>query len=415
MYRLITKMILAAALICLFPLVALASPTVIVDGKSLICEQPPVIQNGSTLVPMRAIFEALGAEVTWDETMQAATATLGSKNIYIAVGAQIGCVNNVETVIDTPAILRNGRVMVPLRFISEGLGASVEWDGARQEARITSAKQTTNQVAEIDIDNMTDKEYQDFLNSAILKDTIGGKELAFDYIIVDRTQDKSVVHIGVTMRSINAANFLANIGSGKEKCEGDLITLAFDFALKYIKKSIPVYVDYRLADFYKDKPIDLETMASISWDSSSNSWYTTATLLSVCFKDGQYSCKWIFDDASSSSSSSSNKIAKDYLKQLQDQQKQQQAEIERLKKEANDQLYQTALNRIESGYESKVNSLNNWKEQQIQYIQARSRSISTNYGNQLLEDLNEEYAAKLQEIKQWRQTEINKLDEKYKK
>jgi len=125
------------------------TPTVYIDGKKLdFADQPPVIQNGRTLVPMRAIFEALGAEVKWDQVTQTVTAFrpdetyagfLGDKTITLTIGKNTAhLVSDVrerpensrdeDIALDVPAQVMNSRTMVPLRFVSETLDAHVKWD-----------------------------------------------------------------------------------------------------------------------------------------------------------------------------------------------------------------------------------------------------------------------------------------------
>lgn len=119
---------------------------VIYNGKELQFDQPPIIRDGRTLVPMRAIFEAIGAEVTWDDTTQEITAT--KKNIElkgtfpnefirginvtfsISIGSTIAYVNNEASLsLDVaPIIADTGRTLVPIRAVSETFGCDVDWN-----------------------------------------------------------------------------------------------------------------------------------------------------------------------------------------------------------------------------------------------------------------------------------------------
>ena len=95
-------------------------------------DQGPVIRNSRTLVPLRAIFEALGAEVTWDDATKTAIGTLGDTTIKIAIGANEGYVNEQAVALDSGAALINSRTMVPVRFVAESLGAKVDWDNEKR-------------------------------------------------------------------------------------------------------------------------------------------------------------------------------------------------------------------------------------------------------------------------------------------
>jgi len=113
-----------------------------VNGRSIALDSPPVIKNGRTLVPIRAIIEALGGTVGWDGTTRKATVTLGSATIELWIGKNAAKVNGVNTSIDAanakvvPEII-SSRTMLPLRFVSENLGCSVVWADATKTITIT--------------------------------------------------------------------------------------------------------------------------------------------------------------------------------------------------------------------------------------------------------------------------------------
>ncbi|MDH7578394.1 MAG: copper amine oxidase N-terminal domain-containing protein, partial [Bacillota bacterium] len=109
---------------------------VLFNGQPLSFDQPPMIVNGRTMVPLRAIFQALGAEVNWNGATQTVTATRGNTVIVLVIGRSTATVNNRSILLDQPALLLHGRTMVPLRFVSEALGAEVNWDGATQTVTI---------------------------------------------------------------------------------------------------------------------------------------------------------------------------------------------------------------------------------------------------------------------------------------
>lgn len=110
---------------------------VYVNGKKLAFDQPPVLLNNRTLVPVRAIFEELGAVVMWNNTTQTALAVKGDLQITIKIGVTVMMANDKEITLDVPAQLINNRTLVPLRAIAEALGNTVEWDGATQTVTIT--------------------------------------------------------------------------------------------------------------------------------------------------------------------------------------------------------------------------------------------------------------------------------------
>lgn len=133
--------------------IAEAAPTVNLNGNQLSLDVPPVVENGRTLVPLRAIFEALGANVYWHPDTNTIKALKGSTIITLQVDSTIAYVDYVEKTevqLDTPVRVINGRTLVPLRFVSEALGAKVEWDGNNNIAYINTQKNNSNNNSKID-------------------------------------------------------------------------------------------------------------------------------------------------------------------------------------------------------------------------------------------------------------------------
>lgn len=120
--------------------------TLKIDGRTIKTDVAPVIDNGRTLVPVRAIVEELGYVAVWSPTAQtvdvyafasedlAISMTVNSKIAYVRT--QIYGVMT-DVILDVPAKIVNGRVLVPARFISESLGCSVSWDAATKTVNIT--------------------------------------------------------------------------------------------------------------------------------------------------------------------------------------------------------------------------------------------------------------------------------------
>ena len=111
---------------------------VLLDGKPLTFDVPPQIINGSTMVPMRKIFEALGASVTWDAGTQTATGIKGDTVIKLTIGNTSPTVNGKVVSINQPGVILGGRTLVPLRFVGEALGVKVDWNGTTRTVIITS-------------------------------------------------------------------------------------------------------------------------------------------------------------------------------------------------------------------------------------------------------------------------------------
>lgn len=97
----------------------------------------PFTENDRTLVPFRKIFEALGMTVGWNEDTKTASGTKEGLTIELVIGSNIAKVNGEEVTLDVPAMQIQDRTVVPLRFVSEKSGATVEWDEATRTASIT--------------------------------------------------------------------------------------------------------------------------------------------------------------------------------------------------------------------------------------------------------------------------------------
>lgn len=91
--------------------------------------QNPEIISDRTLVPLRAIFEAMNAEVEWDQATQTVTAKRGSVTVKLTIGASSMYKNGEAIPVDVPAQIINDRTMIPVRVIAEAFGADVEWNG----------------------------------------------------------------------------------------------------------------------------------------------------------------------------------------------------------------------------------------------------------------------------------------------
>jgi len=92
--------------------------------------EPFIDDNGRTQVPVRFVSEALGAEVGWEGSTKTVTISQGDKEIKIVIGKKDYTINGEKSLMDTEALLKEDRTFVPVRFVSEGLGAKVDWDPA---------------------------------------------------------------------------------------------------------------------------------------------------------------------------------------------------------------------------------------------------------------------------------------------
>jgi len=107
----------------------IGSSQALINGTPKELDAPPFIdpKTNRTLVPLRFIAEAFKAKVSWDGSMKMVTVVKGNEKIILQVGNMMAVVNGTTIKMDQPPVIVNGRTMVPIRFISESLGAQVKW------------------------------------------------------------------------------------------------------------------------------------------------------------------------------------------------------------------------------------------------------------------------------------------------
>ncbi len=109
---------------------------VTVNGIRAVGDVDPTIVNGRMLVPLRQVFEKMGAEVIWDETAKTATCNLNDTSVKVTLNSPVASINGESFLLDAAPLVVNDRILVPVRFIAEGLGATVTWREATKTAEI---------------------------------------------------------------------------------------------------------------------------------------------------------------------------------------------------------------------------------------------------------------------------------------
>ena len=112
-------------------------------GESVEFDAEPYYLNGRIMVPIRAIFEALGAKVDWDETTNTAVAVLHDTQVSVTPGSDIIVINGSEHKMDTPSELSGDRVFAPARFVAESFGKSISYHQDSQTAIISDSNEYT--------------------------------------------------------------------------------------------------------------------------------------------------------------------------------------------------------------------------------------------------------------------------------
>ncbi len=123
----------------------IGNTTATLNGENVECDAAPIIRNGRTMLPIRFIAEALGADVSWTEQTKTVSVKKFNFSISLFVGgfsAEVTKNGRVEQVeLDSPSFIENGRTYLPVRFVSENLGAKVDWNGDTQTVTIENIRE----------------------------------------------------------------------------------------------------------------------------------------------------------------------------------------------------------------------------------------------------------------------------------
>jgi plastocyanin len=170
---------------------------IMLDGKSLSFGEQPVIVNGRTLVPYRAIAEKLGATVSYDGASKSVTVTKGSNVYVLGLSSKMVSINGVEVTLDVPAQLINNSTFVPLRFLSENLGIQVGYDSATKTVSLN-----TSSAPDFNVVGVTQGELL-FTNQVKVAVTAFNHELADFRTNMDIKDGQGHVHLWLDTDTLN--------------------------------------------------------------------------------------------------------------------------------------------------------------------------------------------------------------------
>ena len=142
-------------ILCIFSINTTAKDiSLYINDKKIECDAPPTIRNDRTLVPVRAIMEAFGATVKWNELTKAVTVSLDGNNVVLTINSKKAKVGTTLTFLDCEPVIIEDRTFVPVRFIAETFNFKVNWDSANYAVLITEKpKPEIFDVPEQDSDN----------------------------------------------------------------------------------------------------------------------------------------------------------------------------------------------------------------------------------------------------------------------
>ncbi len=117
-------------------LLKIGNTQALINSKPYTMEAPPILINGRVMVPLRFIAETLSAQVEWDGTEKKITVTSLNNEIKLWLGKSFALINGKQFSLESPPVLIEGRVLIPVRFIAEALGATVNWKPQGSEVEI---------------------------------------------------------------------------------------------------------------------------------------------------------------------------------------------------------------------------------------------------------------------------------------
>lgn len=128
----------------------IGNPVMTVNGAEQNIDEngtAPLIRNGVTLVPIRAIIEAMGGSVSWDQTSETASLEYNGDKIDLTIGSETAYLNGEANTLDTAPAVINSRTMLPIRFIAEGFRFDVEWESGTQTITVRKQVSAVNEAA----------------------------------------------------------------------------------------------------------------------------------------------------------------------------------------------------------------------------------------------------------------------------
>ncbi len=210
---------------------------VMVDNEELQFDVPPMLINDRTMVPLRVIFETLGAEVGYEDATRLITATRFDATVKLTVDSNVMYVNDTAVTLDVPATEINGRTLVPVRAISEAFGCDVAWEEETNTVWISSAKTgDTTKVLQLSEAPIVDFANDDGLKSKLHYDTrlvfeqkvfpsmLFDNPDVFAGLLLDAPDDAYLIideHIWLPCMDNALATYLLETEPGFEKLDND--------------------------------------------------------------------------------------------------------------------------------------------------------------------------------------------------
>lgn len=257
------KMMLLVLMLLLAPTSVLAAPP---DGPKVVCRAPgqsgdylsskvqPFIENGRMMVPLRTVSETLGFKVQWDAQNKKVTVSNQGKTVILAINSCVAMVNGISCKMDAPARIISSHTFVPIRFMSDNLGYNVYYHQNSQTAFITYDKLVSNQEIKEILDNSNN--YNSFPESAVM-------ELKADKVL------PSDIGLGDTWAMVKDVygrplNLVVN-GNISNSLDDNAINQAENIVITYSSAFTPYSGDVCTLRFYFGKGILIKVELSFPW------------------------------------------------------------------------------------------------------------------------------------------------------
>ncbi len=164
---------------------------VIINGVTQQYTQSPVVSQNTTLVPLRGVFESLGAKVEWDSKAKKVTASKNDDTLTLNIGSKLAYKNSNPVQLDAATQIQKGQVLVPLRFVSQSLGAKVNWD--QTSRTVTISNQANGSTT--DINSLSSKPF-DAPVTKVTYDTYYNDSLTYEDAVKLAIADSTSVKTG---------------------------------------------------------------------------------------------------------------------------------------------------------------------------------------------------------------------------
>ena len=136
----ITVITLLFSMLTCFAETANAEIKVKLKGEEVVFDQGPILVNEKPMIPLRAVFEKMGASISWDNSTETVLAMCKDTIVMIQIGNEKMFKLDESIVLETPAMLVNDRTLIPIHVVTDVWGSNIEWNSETNEVIITDAE-----------------------------------------------------------------------------------------------------------------------------------------------------------------------------------------------------------------------------------------------------------------------------------